>query len=90
MTIQSNKPSKFRAKNWVGINDDASGMYNANSQTKFTITMLKSSLYDCSDVYILFNGTITITGGKTKKQAKKQADEGDKEVILKNFGPLNG
>ena len=23
------KPSKFRTKNWVKINDDARGMYNA-------------------------------------------------------------
>ena len=27
-----NQPSKFRVKNWVGINDDSSGTYNTNSQ----------------------------------------------------------
>ena len=39
----SNQPSKFRTKNWVEINDGSRGTYNANSQIKFKITMLKSS-----------------------------------------------
>ena len=30
------------------------------SQTKFKISMLKSSLYDCSGVYILVNGAINV------------------------------
>ena len=41
-----NKPTKFRAKNWVEINDDARGTYNTNSQIKFKTSMLKSSLCD--------------------------------------------
>ena len=48
--------SKERQK----INDDSRGMYNINSQTKFKTSMLKLSLCDYSDAYIL--GTITITG----------------------------
>ena len=40
----SNKPSKFRTKNWVEINDEPRGTYNGNSQIKFKTTMLKSSL----------------------------------------------
>ena len=27
----SNQPSKFRTKNWVEINDESRGAYNANS-----------------------------------------------------------
>ena len=27
-----NQPSKFRTKNWVGINDNASGTYSTKSQ----------------------------------------------------------
>ena len=42
----SNKPSRFRTKNWVEINDDSRGAYNVNSQIKFKITMLKSNLCD--------------------------------------------
>ena len=28
---QSNQPSKFRTKNWIEINDESRGTYNANS-----------------------------------------------------------
>ena len=56
----SNQPPKFRTKNWVEINDESRGTYNVNSQIKFKTTMLKSSLCDYSDAYILVNGTIKI------------------------------
>ena len=36
----SNQSSKFRAKNWVEINDESKGTYNTNSQIKFKTTML--------------------------------------------------
>ena len=39
-----NEPSKFSAKNWVEINDDARGTYNTNSKIKFKTSVLKSSL----------------------------------------------
>ena len=54
----SNQPSKFRTKNWVEIIDDSGGMYNTNSQIKFKTSMLKTSLCDCSDAYILVRKTI--------------------------------
>ena len=36
-----NQPTKFRTKNWVEINDDSSGTYNTNSQTKFKTSILR-------------------------------------------------
>ena len=48
--------SKFRTKSWVEINDDARRAYNTNSQTRFKTTVLRSSLCDCSDAYILVKG----------------------------------
>ena len=51
----------FRKQNWVEINDGACGKYNTITQTKFETKMLKSSLYDFSDAYVLFQGTIAIT-----------------------------
>ena len=56
----SNKQSKFRTKNLVEINDESRGGYNVNSQTKFKTTMLKSSLCDYSDGYILVKAIITV------------------------------
>ena len=58
----SNQPYKFRTKNRVEINDESRGTYDVNSQIKFKTTMLKSSLCDYSDAYILVHGRITITG----------------------------
>ena len=49
----SNQPSKFRTKNWTEINDQSRGVYNTNSNIRFKIRMLKSSLCDYSDAYIL-------------------------------------
>ena len=56
----SNQPSKFRTKNWVEINYELRGKYNVNSQIRFKTTMLKSSLCDYSDAYIIVKGTITV------------------------------
>ena len=58
----SNKTSKFRTRNWVEINYESRGTYSDDKQLKFKTTMLKSSLCDYSDAYILVKGAITITG----------------------------
>ena len=59
LEITPNQPSKFRTKNWVEVNDKSRKTYNANSQIKFKTSMLRSSLCDCSDAYILVSATIT-------------------------------
>ena len=56
----SNKPSKFRTRNWVEINDDIRGAYSPNKQIRFKTAMLRSSLCDYSDAYILVKGNITV------------------------------
>ena len=56
----SNQPSKFRTKNWVEINDESRGTYNVHSHIKFKTTMLKSSLCECSNAYILDKGTFVV------------------------------
>ena len=82
-----NQPSKFKTKNWVEINDESRGTYNVNSQIKFKTTMLKSSLCDYSDAYILVKGTITIAGAGADAAAR-QTDKRDKGVIFKNCAPF--
>ena len=57
---ESNKPSKFRTRNWVEINDEARGTYSHNKQIKFKTSMLRSSLCDYSDGYTLVRGNITV------------------------------
>ena len=87
MDDTANQPSKFRTKNWVEINDESRGTYNVNSQIKCKTTMLKSSLCDYSDAYILVKGTITITGAGADVAAR-QEDEKDKGVAFKNCAPF--
>ena len=81
----SNQPSKFKTKNWVEVNDESRGTYNVNSQIKFKTTMLKSSLCDYSDAYILVKGTITVNNTAA---ADADANNTNKKVIFKNCAPF--
>ena len=55
-----NQPSKFRTKNWVEINDESRGTHDEVNQIRFKSSVLRSSLCNYSDVYILVKGTITV------------------------------
>ena len=80
-----NQPSKFRTRNWIEINDKSRGAYNVNSQIKFKTAMLKSSLCDYSDAYILVKGTITVNNTAAQGAA---ANNTNKKVIFKNCTPF--
>ena len=71
----SNQPCKVRTKKWVEINDESRGAYNTKSQIKFETTMLKSSLCDYSDAYILVKGTITVNNTAAADAAANNADK---------------
>ena len=81
----SNQPSKFRTRNWVEMNDESRRAYNVNSQIKFKATMLKSSLCDYSDAYILVKGTISVNNTAAAGSA---ANNNDRKVIFKNCTPF--
>ena len=81
----SNQPSKIRTRNWVEINDESRGAFNINSQIKFKTIMLKSSLCDYSDAYILVTGTISVNNTAAEGAA---ANNDDKQVIFKNCAPF--
>ena len=81
----SNQPSKFRARNWVEINDEARGTYSPNKQIKFKTSMLRSSLCDYSDAYILVKGNITVNNTAADGAA---ANNTNKKVIFKNCAPF--
>ena len=61
LDTESNKPSKFRTRNRVEINDESGGTFTSND-IRFKNAMLRSSLFDYADAYILVKGPITITG----------------------------
>ena len=81
----SNKPSKFRTRNWVEINDDMRGAYSPNKQIRFKTPMLRSSLCDYIDAYILVKGNISVNNTATEGVA---ANNADKKVILKSCAPF--
>ena len=77
----SNQPSKFRTKNWVDINDDIRGEYSPNKQIRFKTAMLRPSLCDYSDAYILLKGNIS---GNNNAAAGDAANNINNKVIFKN------
>ena len=81
----SNKPSKFRTRNWVEINDDIRGAYSPNKQIRFKTAMLRSSLCDYSDAYILVKGNISVNNTTA---ADADANNTNKKVIFKNCAPF--
>ena len=83
---ESNQPSKFRTRNWVEINNESRGTHTRNDII-FKTTVLRSSLCDYADAYILVKGTITITGAGND-DATKQVDERDKGATFKNCAPF--
>ena len=83
----SNKPSKFRTRNWVEINDDIRGTYSPDKQIRFKTAMLRSSLCDYSDAYILAKANATVNFTAAEGAA---ANNTNKKVIFKNCAPFTG
>ena len=77
----SNQLSKFRTKNWVEIIDESRGSYTVNQQIKFKISMLRSSLCDYSDAYMLVKGNISVNNTAA---ADADANNINKKVVLHN------
>ena len=67
------------------MNDDIRSEYSPNKQIRFKTVMLRSSLCDYSDVYILIKGNISVNntavGGAT-------ANNANKKIIFKNCAPF--
>ena len=75
----------LKQKNCIEINDESRGTYSVNNQIKFKTTLLKSSLCDYSDAYILVNGTIAVNN---TAPADANTDNTNKKVIFKNCAPF--
>ena len=56
----SNQLSKFRTKSWVEINDESKVTYPVNRKINLKTSMLRSSLSDYSDAYILVKGNLPV------------------------------
>ena len=78
-----NQPSKFRTKNWVEVNDESHGTYNINIQIEVKTSMLRSSLCDYGDTYIILSATITLSN-----KAAAGAAANYENIINKNWAPF--
>ena len=79
----TNQPSKFIARNWFEANDESKGEYD-NSNIRFNLSMIRSSLCDYSDAYMLVKGTVTIPNATAAGVAVNNTN---KKVIFKNYAP---
>ena len=73
----------MKTKNWVKINDESQGIYNKDNQLGFKTSMLRSSLCNYSNAYILVKTTITVA-----EVAAAAPNNANKKVILKNCAPF--
>ena len=80
LSEESEKLSKFVTREYVKVNS-LLNTYNENKSIRFKTPMLRSSLCDCSDAYILVNGIITVTGNNPR-------DRQNRPLILKNNAPF--
>ena len=75
-----NQPSKLKIKSWVEGNYESKGTYNKENQIRFKTGMLRLSLCDYSDSYILVKGTVKVANTAAQDQPNNAAN---KNVIYK-------
>ena len=80
-----NESHKFKNKNWVKINDESRGMYNKHNQIRFKTSMLRSTLCDFSNAYILVRRTLAVVNTGAQGQSNNPTN---KKVVLKNCAPF--
>ena len=94
----TNQPSRFRTRNWVEVNDESRGAYNNddnnsnddNNNIKFKTSIIRSSLCDYSDAYILVKGTITVPDTSAQGKAVNNTNKRIYLKIFKNCAPFTG
>ena len=78
------QPSRFRARNWVEINDESRGASNINENNnsiKFKISMIRSNLSDYSEVYIPVKENIVVSNSAAQGATINNTN---KKVTFKN------
>ena len=80
----TNQLSNFRTRNWVKIIDESKRKYD-NSNIKFKTSMIRSNLWDYSNVYILVTGIITVPNIAAASAAINNTNI---KVMFKNCAPF--
>ena len=84
---ESKQLSKFVTIKYVGVKS-LSNTYNENKSIRFKKPMLRSSLCDYPDAYILVKGTITVTAPGVNNNANNIRDKRNRPLMLKNNAPF--
>ena len=84
---ESEQLSIFVTREYLRVNS-LSNTYNENKSIRFKTPMLRSSLCDYSDDYILGKGTITVTAPGVNNNANNIRHKRNRPVILKNNAPF--
>ena len=80
---ENEKLAKFVTREYVRVNS-LSNTYNENKSIRFKTPMLRSSLCDYSDAYVLVKGTITVTAPGANNGANNIRDIRNRPLLLKN------
>ena len=78
----SEQLSKFVTREYVGVNS-LLDTYNETKSIRFKTLMLRSSLCDYSDTYILVKGKITVTAPGANNGVNNIRDKRNRPLILK-------
>ena len=81
----SEQLSKFVTRQYVKVNS-LSNTYNENKSIRFKTPMLRSSLCNYSDAYMLVKGTATVNG--VVNGAENEILRRNRPLILKNNAPF--
>ena len=80
-----NQSYKLKTKDWIEINDELRETYDKDNQIRFKASMLRTSVSDYSDGFILAKGTMTVAN--TAAQGVT-TNNGDKNVIVRSCAPF--
>ena len=84
---ETEKLSKFVTREYVTVNS-LSNTCDENKSIRFKTPMLRSSLCDYSDAYILVKGTITVAAPGANNGVNNIRDKKNRSLILKNNAPF--
>ena len=93
--VDDGKVRKYNTINWIEINDQSNNVYNDNTAIKFNTPMLRTSLCDFSEAYIILKGKARVIADATEAgpdnvpPARNAAQNGsNKKFVFKNCAPF--
>ena len=91
--VDDGKIRKYNTINWIEINDQSNNVYNDNTAIKFNTPMLRTSLCDFSEAYIVLKGVVNIAGVASAAEGDVPArtaaqNRANRDFVFKNCAPF--